>query len=115
MTDNLVVSNVLFLKTRTLVSIAGVALGVVLVVLTVGLVHGFLNDQGRRNSAVTSELWFRPPGGFSLNISTTLSMSASLVDQLRSIEGVADAVPIGNLVVDSRTINGVDFVEFTKV
>jgi putative ABC transport system permease protein len=115
MTDNLVISNVLFRKTRTLVSIAGVALGVVLVVLTVGLVHGFLNDQGRRNSAVTAELWFRPPGGFSLNISTTLSMSTGLVDQLRSIDGVADAVPIGNLVIDGRTINGIDYEQFTKV
>ena len=115
MTDNLVISNVLFRKTRTLLSMAGVALGVVLVVLTVGLVHGFLNDQGRRNSAVTAELWFRPPGGFRLDISTTLSMPISLADQLRAINGVADAVPIGNLVLEGRTVNGIEYEKFVNV
>jgi putative ABC transport system permease protein len=113
--DNLVLSNLLFRKTRTLVSIAGVALGVVLVVLTVGVVHGFLNEQGRRNSAVTAEIWFRPPGGFNLNLSSTLSMKASLADELRSIEGVRDAVPIGNIIKGNRVIDGVDFEQFTRV
>jgi putative ABC transport system permease protein len=113
--DNLVLSNLFFRKTRTLVSIAGVALGVVLVVLTVGVVHGFLNEQGRRNSAVTAEIWFRPPGGFNLSLSSTLSMKASLADELRSIEGVRDAVPIGNLIRGNRVIDGIDFEQFTRV
>ena len=39
--DNLVLSNILFRKTRTVTTMAGVALGVLLVVLTVGIAHGF--------------------------------------------------------------------------
>lgn len=112
--DNLVLSNIFFRKTRTILSIAGVALGVVLVVLTVGLVHGFLNEQGRRNSAVTAEIWFRPPGGFSLNLSSTLLMPVSLADEIRSIEGVRYAVPIGNI-VQNRVIDGIDYEQFTRV
>jgi putative ABC transport system permease protein len=113
--DNLVVANILFRKTRTLVSIAGVALGVVLVVLVVGLVHGFLNEQGRRNSAVTAEIWFRPTGGFNLSLSGTLAMDVGIADQLRAIEGVRSAVPIGNIPSGSRIIDGVEYEPFTRV
>ena len=113
--DNLVVSNLLFRKTRTVTTMAGVALGVVLVVLTVGIAHGFLNEQGRRNGAITAEILFGAQGtvlGLSLN--PTLSMKVALADQLRSIEGVADAVPIGQY-LQGRMIDGVDYDRFTHV
>src|SRR5215216_1277729 len=113
--DNLVVSNILYRKTRTLATIAGVALGVVLVVLTVGIVHGFLNEQGRRNSAVTAEIMFGAPGAtFGLNLSPTLSLPLSTIDELRKIEGVADAVPVGQI-IRGRAIDGIDYDEFTRV
>ena len=90
--DNLVISNLLYRKTRTATTMAGVALGVVLVVLTVGIAHGFLNEQGRRNAALTAEILFGPPGTvFGLSLNPTLSMNVQLADQLRSIDGVADA------------------------
>ena len=113
--DNLVLSNILYRKTRTFTTIAGVALGVALVVLTVGLVHGFLNEQGRRNSAVTAEIMFHPSGGFSLAVSTTLSIPVKIVDQLRSIEGVREAVPVGNILHGNRIIDGMDYESFRRV
>src|SRR5262249_47569266 len=94
---------------------AGVALGVVLVVLTVGIAHGFLNEQGRRNSALTAEILFGAQGtvlGFSLN--PTLSMKTTLADQIRTVEGVADAVPIGQT-LEGRMIDGIDYDRFTRV
>ena len=113
--DNLVLSNILFRKTRTLLSIAGVALGVILVVLTVGVVHGFMNDQNRRNTAVAAEITFGPPGTtFGFSLSPTLSMPLSRADELRSIEGVAEAVPVGQL-VRGRMIDGVDYESFKLV
>jgi putative ABC transport system permease protein len=113
--DNLVVSNILYRKTRTLATVAGVALGVVLVVLTVGLVRGFLNEQGRRNSALTAEIIFGPPGTtFGLNLSPALSLPVSLTGELRSIEGVSDAVPIGQY-LRGRLVDGVDYESFTRV
>ncbi len=113
--DNLVLSNILFRKTRTLVSIAGVALGVILVVLTVGIVNGFLHEQGRRNAAVTAEIMFHPPGGFSLGISNTPQINMELADELRKIDGVSEAVPVTNLLRDARIVDGVDYDSFTRV
>ncbi len=113
--DNLVLSNILFRKTRTLVSIAGVALGVILVVLTVGIVNGFLHEQGRRNSAVTAEIMFHPPGGFSLGISNTPQIKMELADEIGKIAGVAEAVPVTNLLRDARIVDGVDYDSFTRV
>ena len=113
--DSLVISNLMHRKVRTLVSISGVALGVVLVVLTVGIAHGFLSEQGRRNAAVTAEIIMRPPGsGFGLSLSPTLSMHAGVAVEVASIEGVRDAVPVGQY-LKGRMIDGVDYSSFTKV
>lgn len=113
--DNLVVSNIFYRKTRTLATVAGVALGVVLVVLTVGIVNGFLHEQGRRNSAVTAEIMFGPPGAtFGLSLSPTLSLPVDTTDKLRLIEGVSDAVPVGQI-IRGRAIDGILYEEFTRV
>ena len=113
--DNLVISNVLYRKTRTLTTIAGVALGVVLVVLTVGLVHGFLNEQGRRNSAVTAEIYVGGPGStFGLNLAPVLSVPVTRVDEIKRIEGVRDAVAVGQT-VRGRLIDGIEYEAFTRV
>lgn len=112
--DNLVLSNIFYRKTRTFTTIAGVALGVVLVVLTVGLAHGFLNDQGRRNSAVTAEISVHAPGDMSLGISSTLALPVSLVEEIGAIEGVRAAVPVGSW-LQSRVIDGIVYDEFTKI
>jgi len=115
--DNLALANVLHRKTRTIVSAAGVALGVVLVVLTVGLVHGFLLENGRRNSALTAEILLHPPGGtFVIDLSPTLSLPVHLADDLRQIDGVEYAVPVGRYAKGlAGMVDGVDYDSFTKV
>jgi putative ABC transport system permease protein len=117
--DNLVVSNLLHRKTRTIVSAAGVSLGVVLLVMTVGLVHGMLNEQGRRNAAITAEIILGPPGSNFMDLSPTLSLPASLADQLKGIEGVREAVPVGRYhegrLIDGRVIDGIDYESFARV
>src|SRR5437588_3128407 len=113
--DNLVLSNVLYRKMRTLTTMAGVALGVVLVVLTVGIAHGFLHDQGRRNSAVTAEVIVGPPGTvFGLSLNPTLSLPMDMVGKIRSIDGVSDVVPVGQN-LSGHMIDGVDYESFTRV
>src|SRR6266852_3681304 len=113
--DNLVLSNILYRKTRTVTTMAGVALGVVLVVLTVGIAHGFLHDQGRRNSAVTAEIMLGPPGStFGLSLNPTLSLPLDLADRIRTIDGVRDVVPVGQY-LSGHVIDGIDYDSFTKV
>jgi putative ABC transport system permease protein len=93
----------------------GVALGVVLVVLTVGIAHGFLHDQGRRNAAVTAEIILGPPGStFGLSLNPTLSLPLDLADQIQSIDGVSDAVPVGQY-LSGHVIDGIEFDSFTRV
>jgi putative ABC transport system permease protein len=113
--DNLVLSNVLYRKTRTITTMAGVALGVVLVVLTVGITHGFLNEQGRRNSAITAEIMVGAAGTtFGLSLNPTLSLPLSRVQEIRAIEGVQDAVPVGQN-LQGRMVDGIDYESFTRV
>ena len=114
--DSLPISNILHRKMRTVMTSAGVALGVLLVVLTVGLVHGFLNDQGRRNAAVTAEIMLNPPGaGFGLQLSTNLSMPMDMIDKLRAIPGVSDAAAVGRYSHGLRAIDGIDYDSFTRI
>jgi len=113
--DSLVLSNILYRKTRTITTMAGVALGVVLVVLTVGIAHGFLHDQGRRNAAVTAEIMVGPAGTtFGLSLNPTLSLPLDLVDKIRTIDGVRDVVPVGQY-LSGRVIDGIDYESFTRV
>jgi putative ABC transport system permease protein len=113
--DNLVLSNIFYRKTRTVTTMAGVALGVVLVVLTVGIAHGFLHDQGRRNSAVTAEIMLGPPGStFGLSLNPTLSLPLELADKIQPIDGVRDVVPVGQY-LSGHVIDGIDYDAFTKV
>lgn len=113
--ENLVLSNILYRKTRTATTMAGVALGVVLVVLTVGIAHGFLHDQGRRNSAVTAEIMLGPPGStFGLSLNPTLSLSLDVADKIRTIDGVRDVVPVGQY-LSGHVIDGIDYDSFTRV
>src|SRR6185503_2423420 len=113
--DNLVVSNILYRKTRTIMTMAGVALGVVLVVLTIGITHGFLSEQGRRNSAITAEILFGAPGAnFVLNLSPTLSLPVKQANELLTIEGVSQAVPIGQFLRGWRMIDGIDYESFSR-
>jgi putative ABC transport system permease protein len=112
--DNLVLSNIFYRKTRTVTTMIGVALGVVLVVLTVGIAHGFLHDQGRRNAAVTAEIMLGPPGStFGLSLNPTLSLPLELATKIRSIDGVRDVVPVGQYLPGTLSTHRYD--SFTRV
>src|SRR3979409_1729986 len=90
--DNLVVSNIRQRPIRTLVSVAGVALGVCLVMLFTGLSRGMSDDLQRRSSNVRAEIIFTRPG--STLTSTTANLSTKYVDLLKQVDGVEAAVPV---------------------
>jgi putative ABC transport system permease protein len=91
--DNLVVNNIRQRPLRALVSVAGVGLGVCLVMLFTGLSRGMSNDLQRRSSNLRAEIIFTRPGGMELTTSSA-SLSTKYVDALRQIEGVESAVPV---------------------
>jgi len=120
--NNLVASNLTHHPGRTLASVAGVATGVILVVMTVGLVRGLLRDRGQRDANLAVEILLsqNSQGGISF---TTMSASlpVSLLDQVRAIQGVRAVTPVaqhvefgGEGALGLRQIDGVDFDDYQR-
>ena len=118
--DNLVTSNILQRPIRTLVSVAGIALGVTLVMLFTGLARGMSNDLQRRASNVRAELIFMRPGAVQLS-SMTANLDTGYVARLKEIEGVEDAIPVmrqfvaGNKGFGIEQIDGVNWADYARV
>lgn len=91
--DNLVTSNIRQRPIRTLVSVAGIALGVSLVMLFTGLARGMSNDLLRRATNVRAELIFMRPGAVQLT-AMTANLDTGYVERLQKIEGVEQALPV---------------------
>src|SRR5262245_3638602 len=118
--NDLITSNLAHHPGRTTASIAGVAVGVILVVMTVGLVRGALRNRGQRDANIGLEIMLRQGGqGVSLT-SADMTIPVSMVEQVRAVPGVAAATPVGqNLDLGGdratgiRQIDGIDFGSFT--
>ena len=118
--DNLVTSNIRQRPIRTLVSVAGIALGVSLVMLFTGLARGMSNDLQRRATNVRAELIFMRPGSVQLT-STTANLDTRYVDRLKAIEGVEQALPVirhfsqGTSGIGIEQVDGVDWEAYAKM
>src|SRR5262245_20836033 len=120
--NNLVASNLTHHPGRTLASIAGVATGVILVTLTVGLVRGTLRDRGQRDANLAAEIMLsqNSQGGISL---TTMSVSlpVSLLEVARATPGAKAVTPVaqhvefgGENALGLRQVDGVDYEDFRR-
>ena len=118
--DSLVVNNVRQRPLRALVSVAGVGLGVCLVMLFTGLARGMSNDLQRRSSNLRAEIIFTRSGGMELTSSTT-NLSTKYAEELLKIEGVEAAVPVIRYVFQGgrgfgfEQIEGVDWDAFAAM
>lgn len=101
-------------------SVAGIALGVCLVMLFTGLSRGMSNDLQRRASNVRAELIFMRPGAVQLT-STTANLDTRYVDRLKAIDGVAEALPVirhfstGTGGIGIEQIDGVDWDAYSSM
>lgn len=118
--DNLVTSNIRQRPIRTLVSVAGIALGVSLVMLFTGLARGMSNDLLRRATNVRAELIFMRPGAVQINYSTA-NLDTRYVDRLKVIEGVEEVLPVirhfapGTRGIGFEQIDGVEWQAYARV
>ncbi|MGQ0763694.1 MAG: ABC transporter permease [Acidobacteriota bacterium] len=119
--DSLVLSNIAHRPARTAVSIAGIALGVLLVVFTVGLAHGVLRERGRREAKIGAEILLRPAGTLGLSGAQSFTIPVAHAAELQQVEGVRMAVPIGQSLdrsdsgFGSRLIEGIPFAEYAAL
>lgn len=119
--NGLVFSNFLHRPARTVVSILGIAIGVLLIVFTVGLAEGSIRERAYREGNVNAEIFFHPKGAMNL-MGSEFRLDLAILKDVKAIEGVADVVPIGQVtatVTDNRTgqrrIGGVNFEEYKRL
>lgn len=89
----LVLANLKTRPFRTLISVIGVALGVILVILFTGLARGMSGDMVRRASNWKAEIVFTRAGAMELQ-SSNANVNTAYAEKLLEIEGVAATVPV---------------------
>jgi putative ABC transport system permease protein len=118
--DNLILANIRQRPTRTLVSVIGVALGVVLILVNTGLVRGMLNDRMKREKGVGGEIRFLRPGSGVLTTSN-LTLDVRYADRLKQIEGVKAVSPIGAHIqgggsgIGLEAVEGIEFESYAAI
>ena len=117
----LVIANLKVRPFRTLISVIGVALGVVLVVLFTGLARGMTNEMAKRAANWKAEIVFTRAGGLDMT-SSTLNVSTAYAERLNQIEGVASTTPVGRYITPStkgrfgiQQLDGVDWGSFAAM
>jgi putative ABC transport system permease protein len=119
--DSLVFSNIAHRPARTAVSILGTAVGVLLIVFTVGLAHGVLHERGRRESNIGAEIMIRASGSVGLGGGAQFRLPVGHAAELASIPGVRAATPVGQTLDKSdsgfgqRLIDGVIYDEYAAL
>ena len=119
--DSLVLSNIAHRPARTAVSILGTAVGVLLIVFTVGLAHGLLHERGRRESNIGAEIMVRASGSLGFGGSSPFVLPAARAAEIARIEGVRSATPLGQAIdrsdagFGSRLIDGINFDEYVQL
>jgi putative ABC transport system permease protein len=131
--DSLIAANLRQRPLRTAISVIGVALGVVLVVLTVGLARGMTRDAAQRQGNVEAELRMYPPGAISIS-SNPLMLRSGYADAILKgikptaedpdlqpkppVPGVIVTTPVGEWIQSSgvglgfELIDGIDYESF---
>lgn len=119
--QSLVSANLKQRPVRSIVSIAGVALGVALVMLFTGLARGMSNDVQRRGANVRAEIIFTRAGSSGNLISSVTNLSTKYVERLKEIDGVAAAVPVVRYIYQGgrgfgfEQIEGVNWGEYAAL
>src|ERR1035437_4724948 len=119
---SLVFSNMLHRPARTVVSVVGIGVGILLIVFTIGLANGTIRERAQREANVGAEIMFRASGSIGLTGSDALRLPVAMTSDLERIEGVAAAVPIAQNSVPaadspfaSRMVDGVPFDTYASI
>jgi putative ABC transport system permease protein len=120
--NNLVFSNMLHRPARTLVSVLGIAVGVLLIVFTIGLSNGTMRERAAREANVGAEIMFNASGTKGLSGSESFRLPVSLANDVAKVEGVKAVVTIGQNSVSAednntgnRLVDGVNFDEYAQI
>ncbi|CAN5585946.1 ABC transporter permease [soil metagenome] len=117
----LVLANLKTRPFRTLISVIGVALGVVLVILFTGLARGVSDDMAKRAFNLEAEIIFTRPGAMELQ-SSNANVNTAYAERLLEIEGVKSTVPVIRYITPNtkarwglEQIDGVEWQPFAEM
>ena len=117
----LIIANLTVRPLRTLISVLGVAIGVVLVVLFTGLTEGMSNDMAKRAANWKAEIVFTRPGAMTYD-SSNAPVHTAYAERLLNIEGVHSVVPVyRHMVSNSKStfglqqFDGLDWQPFAEM
>jgi putative ABC transport system permease protein len=117
----LIIANLTVRPLRTLISVLGVAIGVVLVVLFTGLTEGMSNDMAKRAANWKAEIVFTRPGAMT-NDSSNAPLHAAYTERLLKIEGVQSVVPVIRYITSNskstfglQQLDGLDWEPFAAM
>lgn len=120
--DNLVFSNMLHRPARTFISVFGIAIGVLLIVFTIGLVNGSFHEKGQRELNVGAQILIRKTGTVGFSGAESFGLPISDVKDVAKVEGVKMAIPVGQNTVSTddswsgtRAIEGINFDEYAEM
>ncbi len=119
--NNLVFANVTHRLPRSIVTVLGISLGVVMIVLTVGLARGMLRERGRRESNINAEIRVSASGTLGLTGAQPFRLSVARAEEIGRLPGVRAAVPVGQSFdksdsgFGSRLIDGIPFDEYAAL
>lgn len=106
---------------RTLISVVGVSLGVILVTLFTGLADGMANDMAKRASNWKAEIVFTRQGSMSITGSNA-NVRTEYADRLMQIEGIELTVPVIRYITKNsqerwgvQQLDGVDWKSFAAM
>lgn len=107
---------------RTLVSVVGIGVGILLIVFTIGLANGSMRERAHREANIDAEIMFRPSGSIGVSGSDSLRLPVSMITEIERIEGVAAVIPIAQNsvpakdgITGSRFVDGVSFSTYAAV
>ncbi len=107
MIGHMIARNVMHRPARTLVTMVGVAVEVVLVILVVGLTTGLLTDAAKRTEGVGADVMVQPPSASIWTAFSGAPMPVSIAGKLEQLKYVEAVAPV---LVQFNSVNGLDVV-----
>jgi putative ABC transport system permease protein len=107
---------------RTVVSVLGIAVGVLLIVFTIGLSNGTMRERASREANVGAEIFFRASGTLGMSGSEAFRLPLSMIPDVEKVEGVKTVLPLAQNTVSAddnntgnRLIDGINFEEYAQI
>lgn len=116
--NKLIVANLMYRPIRSLISITGIAVEIVLILVIVGLLLGIVNDSRQRQQGMGADIMVQPPGVSFLMGLSGLPMSVKLADKLKELPHVVAVASVGvqlNTTGGVETIYGIEPESFERI